>query len=164
MEDVLLTVITLVITWRWGDWRHWKQHYSTILFWGLGNMIYCNLTIAKPLWTFTTIVPASIGNIFMVAIIFPCVGLLFLPYFPQNDFLIKLIYVLFWTFIFSFIEWWALLIHHFAHFNGWNLIYSILFNFGMFILLQIHSKEPRWAWLISLVTGIFLITVFDINL
>ncbi|MDQ7092756.1 CBO0543 family protein [Desulfosporosinus sp. PR] len=154
----------MAITWYWGDWRQWKQYYPTILFWALGNTIYCYLTVNKPLWTFTTILPSTLANIIMALVIFPCVCLLFLPYFPQGHILKKLLYICLWTFIFSFIEWWALNIHLFVHFNGWNLIYSVLFNFGMFTLLRIHYKEPRWAWLISIATGLFIIIYFKISL
>lgn len=164
MEDVVLTIIVLATTWYWGDWRKWKQYYPTILFWALGNTIYCYLTVNKPLWKFTTIIPTTMANMAMVLVIFPSACLLYLPYFPKRSILKKLLYILIWTFIFSFIEWWSLVIHHFAHFNGWNLTYSIIFNFGMFILLQIHYKEPRWAWLISFATGVFIMTYFEIPL
>ncbi|EGW36076.1 CBO0543 family protein [Desulfosporosinus sp. OT] len=164
MEDALLTLIVLIISWRWADWRHWKQYYPTILFWSLGNTIYCYLTVDKPLWKFTTIIPSSLANIIMALVIFPCVGLLFLPYFPKQTILKKFLYICSWTFIFSLIEWWALKINHFAHYNKWNLTLSIIFNLGMFTLIQIHYKEPRWAWLISLVTAIFIMKYFEIPL
>lgn len=164
MEDLLLTIIFLAITFQWGDWRHWKQYYPTILFWALGNFICIYLTIDKPLWKFTTIVPTPIADILMSSVIFPCAVLLFLPYFPEHSSVKKLLYICLWVFIFSFIEWWALQIRHFAYFNGWKLSYSIIFNLVMFTLLQIHYKDPRWAWLISLVSAVFIMTYFKIPL
>jgi len=164
MEDLFLTMIVLAITWKWGDWRHWKQYYPTVLFWALGNYIYIALTIHNPLWKFTTIIPAPLADILMASVIFPCVILLFLPYFPKQSVLKKLLYICLWVFIFSLIELWALQIHHFAYFNGWKFTYSVVFNLGMFTLLQIHYKEPRWAWLISLITAVFIMTVFKIPL
>ena len=164
MEDALLTVIVLVVTWKWGDWRNWKQYYSTILFWALGNIIYCYLTVDRPLWNFTTIMSAKLANTIMSLVVFPCFCLVFLPYFPKINSLKKILYICLWAFIFSFIEWWALQIHHFGHFNGWKLTYSVIFNLGMFTLLQIHYKEPRCAWLISLVTAVFIMTYFKIPL
>jgi hypothetical protein len=164
MEEALLTIIILVLTWKLGDWRNWKQYYPTILFWALGNTIYCYLTFDKPLWKFTTNIPSSLANIIMAVIIFPCVSLLFLPYFPRNSLVKKLLYIFLWVFLFSFIEWWALQIQHFAHFNGWNFTYSVIFNLGMFTLLQIHYKKPQWAWLVSIITGIFIMTYFSIPL
>lgn len=164
MEETLLTLIVLVITLKWGDWRHWKQYYPTILFWALGNFIYLYLTFKKPLWKFTTSIPTSLADNLMTLIILPCSSLLFLPYFPERSRVKKLLYICLWVFIFSFIEWWALEIRHFSHFNGWNLIHSIIFNLGMFTLLRIHYKDPRWAWLISLIVAIFIMTYFKIPL
>ncbi len=163
MEDPLLTMIVLAFTYQWGDWRHWKQYYPTILFWALGNLIYLFLTINKPLWKFTTHLPASLADILMTLVIFPCVILLLLPYFP-NNIVKKILYIGVWTFFFSFIEWYALQIKHFAHYNGWNFTYSIIFNIGMFTLLHIHYKDPRWAWIISLATGTFIMIYFKIPL
>ncbi|KLU67153.1 hypothetical protein DEAC_c10970 [Desulfosporosinus acididurans] len=162
MEDAILTFSFVLVAWFWGDWKQWRQYYSTIIFWALGNMIYCYLTFKKPLWKFTTIIPESIANILMTVVIFPCVALLFLPYFPRKNFFKQLMYVCFWTFIFSLIEWWALRMHRFTHFNGWTLTYSVIFNFGMFILLKIHYENPRWAWLISIAAGVFIMAYFEI--
>jgi hypothetical protein len=164
MEDPLLTIIIIAITWKWGDWKHWKQYYSTILFWALGNFIYLFLTIDKPLWGFTTIIPASLANILVSLVIFPCVSFLFLPYFPNKSNVKKLLYIGSWVFLFSFIEWWALQIHHYSHFNGWRLSYSVIFNLVMFTLLRIHYKKPCWAWIISFVTGATIMIVFKIPL
>lgn len=164
MEDLLLTMIVLAFTFQFGDWRHWKQYYPTILFWALGNFICLYLTIDKPLWNFTTHIPTTLAEILMALIIFPCVVFLFLPYFPKINILLKLLYICIWAFIFSFIEWWAIQIDHFAHYNGWNITCSVIFNLIMFTLLQIHYRDPRWAWLISLVTGVFIMTYFKIPL
>ncbi|HBW38930.1 CBO0543 family protein [Desulfosporosinus sp. BICA1-9] len=164
MEEPLLTIIVLAITFQWGDWRHWKQYYPTILFWGLGNFIYLHLTKDKPLWKFNTIIPTSLADVLMTLVIFPCVAFLFFPYFPKRCNIKKLLYICIWVFIFSWIEWWALEIGHFAYFNGWKLTYSVIFNLGMFTLLQIHYKDPRWAWLISLVSGSFIMIYFKIPL
>ncbi len=164
MEDQLLTIIVLAITWKWGDWKHWKQYYPTILFWALGNFIYLYLTFDKPLWKFTTIIPQPLADILMSLLIFPCVCLIFFPYFPNKSIIKKLLYISLWVFMFSSIEWWALKIHHFAYFNGWEFSYSVIFNLGMFTLLRIHYKEPRWAWIISFVTCVAIMIVFKIPL
>lgn len=164
MEDALLTIIVVAITWKWGDWRRLRQYYSTILFLALGDYICLYFTFDKPLWRFTTIIPTKLAETMMALLIFPCVVLLFLPYFPKKNNSRKLLYICIWTSIFSLIEWWALRIHHFVHFNEWKLTYSVAFNLGMFTLIQIHYKKPLWAWSISLVTAIFIITVFKIPL
>jgi len=164
MEDPLLTIIILAVAWQWGDWKHWKQYHPTILFWALGNFIYLFLTIDKPLWKFTTIIPASLANILISLVIFPCIGLLYLPYFPNKSIVKKLLYIGLWVFIFSLIEWWALRIHHYAHLDGWKLSYSVIFDIGMFTLLQIHYKAPRWAYLISLIAGVSIMILFKIPL
>jgi len=164
MEDLLLTIIVLAITFQWGDWRHWKQYYPTILFWALGNFICLSMTIEKPLWKFTTHIPTSIAEILMTLVIFPCVVLLFIPFFPNRHLINKVFYIILWAFVFAFIEWWALKIDHFSHFNGWKLAYSTIFNLVMFTLLHIHYKDPRWAWLISLVTAVFIMAYFKIPL
>lgn len=162
MEDILLTALVLIIAWQWGDWKHWKQYYPTILFWALGNFLYLHLTISKPLWKFTTIIPTPLADIFMSLLIFPCTCLLYLPYFPAKGILKKFLYISFWVLLFSFIEWWSLQINHFTYFNSWKFTYSVIFNFVMFPLLQVHYKTPPWAWIISFVVGATIITIFNI--
>jgi len=164
MEDILLTIIVLAVSFIWGDWRHWKQYYPTILFWALGNFIYIHLTVDKPLWRFTTHIPTSVAELLMTLVIFPCVIFLFLPYFPKQNMVNKLLYICLWTLIFSLIECRAVKIGHFTYYNGWNLTYSVIFNLGMFTLLQIHYKYPRWAWLISFLTAVLIMTYFKIPL
>lgn len=164
MEDPLLTIIVLAITWQWGDWRHWKDYYSTILFWALGNFIYLYLTINKPLWKFITIVPSSLADMLMSLVLFPCFGLLFLAYFPSKNIPKKFIYIITWVLLFSLIELWALKINHFAYLNGWKFTYSVIFNLFMFPLLRIHYIKPQWAWLISFVAGVMIMIVFKIPL
>jgi hypothetical protein len=161
--DALLTIIVLIVTLKWGDWKHWKQYYPTMLFWALGNFIYRYLTLVKPLWKFTTpILPEPLAEVMMSLVIFPCFILLFLPYFPRKGIVKQILYICLWTFIFSFIEWWALKIGHFAYFDSWNLPFSIIFNFGMFPLLKIHHNEPPWAWMISIVFAVIIMSVFKI--
>jgi len=164
MEDLLLTIFVLTATWQWGDWKHWKQYYPTILFWALGNFIYLYLTVEKPLWKFNTFIPTSLADILMSLLILPCSALLYLPYFPSKGIFKKLIYISLWVLLFSFIEWWALQINHFTYFNGWKFSYSVIFNLGMFPLLRIHYKKPHWAWLISLVSGGTFMLIFKIPL
>lgn len=164
LEDLLISLIILWAAWKWGDWRHWKQYYPTILFLALGNFIYLFFSFDKPLWRFTTFISSKLAETLMTFLIFPCVILLFLPYFPKQGIVKKTLYVCFWTLLFLFIEWWAIKIHHFAHYNGWSLLYSAIFNLGMFTLIQIHYKKPPWAWLISLITAVIIIIVFKLPL
>jgi len=145
--DVILSIVVIVITIKWGDYKNWRAYYPTFLFWALGNFLYLHLTKAKPLWVFTTpLVPRQIADILMALFMFPCFLLLFLPYYPEKGTLKKCSYILLWVFIFSYIEFWAIKIGHFAYFNGWRFLYSVLFNIFMFILIVIHQKNPFRAW------------------
>ncbi|MDO0825115.1 CBO0543 family protein [Desulfosporosinus nitroreducens] len=161
--DLILTVLVLAIAIKWGNFKNWQAYYPTFLFWALGNFLYLHLTLAKPLWLFTTpMLPRQLAEIMMSLLMFPCFLLLFLPYFPQKGTLKKTGYILIWVFIFSGIEYWALKINHFSYFNGWRFTYSVIFNAFMFILLVIHYKSPLWAWLISIAATFVLMTLFQI--
>jgi hypothetical protein len=48
------------------------------------------------------------------------------------------------------------------NYNGWNLRWSLLFNFVMFPLLVLHHKNPILAWTASFIFLGIIMTIFNI--
>jgi hypothetical protein len=48
------------------------------------------------------------------------------------------------------------------HSNGWSLGWSFLFDFIMFPMLRLHHKYPLIAYILSVPIAIFFIFLFDV--
>ncbi len=80
---LLLAVAFVLVTWRWGDWRNWRNYHATILFYSLGSLLYEVLTYKYPMWQYAGdgILPNhTISALLLSFVAFPCTVLLFLPY------------------------------------------------------------------------------------
>ncbi|AFM41119.1 hypothetical protein Desaci_2155 [Desulfosporosinus acidiphilus SJ4] len=161
--DLILTVVVIVATIKWGKVKNWRLYYPTFLFWALGNFVYLHLTRLKPLWAFSTPMMARpLAEILMSLVMFPCFLLLFFSFYPAKGIILKILYVFLWVLIFSSIEFAAVRAGHFSYYNGWRFIYSVLFNVFMFSLLIIHQIKPGWAWGLSFIAACLLMYVFKI--
>ncbi len=161
----MVALIWALVTLKWGRWKEWKTYYSTILFFIAGDFIHVYICAAKPLWRFGAdpLFSAVSEHLITSLVIFPCTVLLLFSFYPgSKSWTIKTLYIAVWVLIFSAGEYLALKLGYFVHVNGWNLVYSILFNCLLFPLLIIHQKKPQIAWLISLTVGVFIVFWFKL--
>jgi hypothetical protein len=153
----------------WGDWKQWRDYYPTILYYIIGDLLKFALLYHYTMWTYQeTIMGESILrnhtiiSIMIMVIVYPSTILIYLGRFPQTRWR-KLAWISFWTILYTSVEfinekYLNLINHH----HGWNIGWSLLFNFVMFTLLRIHFKNPLLAWGLSIPWVIFLLNVFNV--
>lgn len=153
----------------WGDWKHWRDYYSTILYFITGDLLKFALLYNYPMWTYQETIMGeailrnhTIISIMIIVVVYPSTILLYLGRFPQTRWK-KLGWLSFWGFLYTFVEfinerYLNLINHH----HGWNIGWSLLFNFVMFTLLRIHFKNPLLAWGLSIPWIIYLLNVFNV--
>lgn len=152
----------VLAAWKWGDWRNWQKYYPTILFFALGDLIYSLLTYNFPLWEYKSpLMKTTLIDLVISLIYFPATILLFLPHFPKG-FLKQAAYTLLWIIIYIATEAISQKLGFFSHQNGWNIWWSLLFNFLMFPLLYLHHKKPQWAWVVAIAMGTAIIIYFKV--
>nr|WP_246945026.1 CBO0543 family protein [Bacillus pinisoli] len=95
---------------------------------------------------------------------FPLLTLLFLSYLPEEKNRVKkILYIIFWTIVFGLIEKVSRMLGMISYHHGWNLIWSLVFDFAMFSILAIHYKRPILAIIISMIFSFSLWKLFGIN-
>lgn len=159
---LIMAFLWVICAYKWSDWKNWKRYYPTMLFMGMGDLIYYLVFHDKPLWKFQTdfLVP-SLNELFVIFTIFFSTILLFLSKLPKK--LSKQItWILLWILIYTVQESLASLINMFTYHNGWNIWWSALHNIIMFPLLILHQKKPILAWTISLIFLFIIMSIFNV--
>jgi hypothetical protein len=149
---------------KWGDWKNWSKYYPTMLFMGMGDLIYNVVFFNKKLWTFH---PGHINPIFselmVIFTIFSCTVLIFLTHFPKTFFK-QFQYITLWALIYIIIEIVLSNMGMQYNENGWTIWWSLLHNFYQFPLLAIHYKRPYLAWFLAITILIIIMRIFGIPL
>jgi hypothetical protein len=154
----------LAAAYKWGDWKNWSKYYPTMLFMGMGDLIYHVVFFNNKLWYFN---PGNINPIFselfVIFTIFSCTVLIFLSHFPKT-LMKQLKYITLWVFIYVLVE--IILTQAGMQFNknGWSIWWSLLHNYYQFPLLAIHHKRPYLAWLLAISILIVIMMIFGIPL
>ena len=160
---ILLSLLSILIAWRLGDWRNWKLYYPTILYLILSDLIYIILSSDKPLWQYESRILTGDFVEFLIAfVVFPCTCLVFIPFYPKVGKWKKIVYILFWTFIYTSVECLSFCLGFFTYHNGWNLFWSFAFNSTMFPLILLHYKKPIWVLPPSIALGSLMVYLFDL--
>lgn len=164
MVFIILTGTMSLVCWKSGRWKNWKEYYPTILYLFIGDIVSLVLLYYNPLWALCELTyKYRFVNIAIMAVLYPGLVIVYLSYYPIGK-LKQMIYVILWVALFSGLEYFAYRIGDFLYFNGWNILYSIIFYVGMFIMVRLHYKKPLLAWPISTVLAFALIWLFKIPL
>lgn len=166
MIFIILVVAFIFATWRWGDWRNWKLYHSTILYFLYGDMLYSYLTSCHyPLWIHPPIFPIDSYSVIkiLVQLCFACTPLIYLGHYPQKMWA-AILWIGFWVILYSSIEGGLLLLGAIKHYNGWTLLYSMLFDIMMFPMLRLHFKRPLLAYILSIPITIALLIITKVPL
>lgn len=164
MSYALLAIIGNVVCWRLKYWKNWKEYYPTILFVYVGNLIYDVLTHSRPLWSFGNLIfKYPILDLMVMALLYPATVILYLSHYPSG-FYKQVLYVLMWSAIFDVSELVAWCTNGFDYYNGWTIIYSIIFNLIMFPVIRLHHKKPLFVWPICGAMAMLIIWWFRIPL
>ncbi|MCB2295663.1 hypothetical protein LGK95_19490 [Clostridium algoriphilum] len=136
MYYILLAVVSIAICYKFGDWKNWKKYYPTILFLILSNVVCIFLTYNHTLWLYDTkILNHSFCDLFICITVYPSTVMLFIPNFPKKMTKI-IIHISFYVVVFTIAECIGLKLGYFSHFNGWNIWFSTIFNYILFLVLS----------------------------
>ncbi|MEH7376146.1 CBO0543 family protein [Neobacillus drentensis] len=165
--NVMYGAIFIFSAIKWGDWKNWKSYYPTFLFLMVGDLVYQFLFYKHSMWEYVPIESdkswAKHTHIaFLIMLIkYPATISMFLGNMPKAAWK-KLVFILFWTLLYTINEFTDLKLGVIMHKNGWNLGWSAFFSFVMFIVLDVHYKKPLLAWILSAIFATFLWNVFKI--
>lgn len=159
---LLISIVWIIITKKWGDWKNWKSYYGTILFLDFGDMTYNYVFQHKPLWYHVSpILSTKQIEFLFLYIIYPCILLLMLPYYAKPKSLKNyIIYTLSWIISFSAIELVFYKLGFILYMNGWNYYLSVLFYFLLAPIMILHHFKPLWAILVSALCGLIMAQIF----
>lgn len=170
MANAIYAVIWLFMLWKWGDWRSWQKYYPTILFFFIGDFIYLYLLSDHyPMWRYIPSegdselgVTNSHISLSIMAIKYPATALIYLSKFPEHNIIKQILFIGFWVLLYTVNELIDVSFNLIKYYNGWNLIWSIIFNTVMFICLYIHYRKPLIAWFIAFAFILYLWITFDV--
>lgn len=152
----------VIITYKFGDWKNWRQYYPTILFFCCGNLIAYAVFHHSPLWEFKSKVFSHFTiDLIQMIFIFTSTTILFLQYYPKSR-TKQFFYILMWVLIYSVIEWIFHLLGGIVYNRGWSIWWSAFHNVYQFIFLGIHHKKPILAWILAFATLGIVMTIFKV--
>lgn len=158
-----MAILFILAAWRWGDWRHWQKYHSTILYFLLGDVFYMVLTSNYPLWQHQPMPPihSYIGVEICCLVTFASTALIYLGLFP-NGVGKSMLWIGFWVVLYSLIEVIYLHFGAIKHFNGWTMLYSVLFNMMTFPMLRLHFRRPLLTYVISIPIAVAILVIFKV--
>ncbi len=159
---LIMASIWITCAYKWGDWKAWERYYPTMLFFGMGDLIYNAVFHQTPLWKFQSdfLIP-PLNELFVIFNIFFSTTLLYLSKFPKKLYH-QITYIVFWILLYVGIELFTLSISMIKHCNGWNIWWSLAHNAIQFPLLTLHHKNPALAWVISFLFLFIMMYIFNV--
>lgn len=149
------------------DWKRWREFYPTIQFYMICNLLYNFIFYQHTLWRYKALTLAWLNHtlieVTFTFFIVPVVLMVYLQYFPDGK-KKRLIYLSVWIAYFSVIEFLFEKKGLFIYENGWNIWWSIVFNFITFCLLRIHYKNHLTAFIVAIPIIVFLLICFHPSL
>lgn len=162
MYHIFLSIISIFICYKFGDWTNWSKYYSTILFFILNSVIYALLTYNHPLWLYESpFFHKTLSDLLICLTVYPCTVMVFIPHFPKK--ITKSIpYITFWVALYSILEFISIKLGYFNYYNGWSIWFSVIANYIIFAMLILHYKKPLHAWLVVLISPFVLFYIMKI--
>ena len=159
---IIVTIVMVMVAWKWGDWKNWKQYYPTILFYIVFDILYSVLFYNYPLWELESpLLKTTFSDILLTMVFAPAAILLYIPYFPIGI-LKQVIYIFLWVFILVFSEIISYCLGFISYHNGWNICWTALFDSIMLPLMILHYKKPLMAWFVSIILLIIALIYFKV--
>jgi hypothetical protein len=153
--QIIVTIIMVVVSWKYGDWRNWKLYHPTILYYVSFAFLYSLLTYNYPLWEFESpLLKTTLSDVLISCIFVPATILIYIYHFPIG-WVKQTAYVILWVIIYTLTEIISYSLGYFSYYHGWNIWWSTLFNCAMFPLLYLHFKKPLLAIAIAVICTIF---------
>lgn len=158
-----ITILTIMASFKWGNWSNWRQYHASMFFIATGGLLYEYMVKDHTLWKFH---PDFLYGHEMTVIVYALITMpvsvfLFLSHFPDRWHQ-RVFYIFLWSGIYIFVEWILVISGRLTYQHGWQFWHSFLFDIVMFSVIALHQYYPFRAYLLSIVIIIFLITYFDI--
>ena len=164
MYNIVVCLVDVLVALVWGDWRNWRNYQSSILYLIVCDLIYNLLTYNHPLWEYKSTLPIlnhTILNMITMFVAYPSIMLVYLGRFPTKR-MKQIIWGGFWVSLWSFLEWVSIQLGNFSYLNGWNFIWSFLFNIVLFSMVRLHYKMPLLTYGLSFILAVVLLSIFDV--
>jgi len=164
--QITYTVLLVLLTLKFGDWKNWQLYYPTILYYAVVYFTYALLCYNFPLWEYESPLLKTTGSDLLLTLIAaPATIILYLTY--LNKILLKSkaftpLYITAWVAFLTIVEWTSYQLGFFSYFNNWSIWWSLLFNCTLFPMLWLHFKKPLWAILLAFVFAIMVLTCFHV--
>lgn len=153
----------LFAAWRWGDWRHWRDYYPTMLFVTTVNFSASYISYHHPLWIFNPgalVSSETVIEVISTFVVMPATVFTYLSNFPAASRARQGAYVLLWVAVFAALETADTLIGGISYANGWTLVHSYVFDGAMFLIMFLHHRQPLLGWLATLALAAYILTAF----
>ncbi|MDG5789263.1 hypothetical protein QA612_17525 [Evansella sp. AB-P1] len=165
MIHLSIKLLFVLAAWKWGDWRNWQKYYPTILFFILGDLAYNYIFYDYTLWEFDERIPLLKYDTFLVfsfmLLRYPATVLIFLGKFPKG--MAKgTAWISLWVIIYIGLEMFDLKMGLIEHHNGWNLLWSFVFDIMLFVIIKIHHHRPIIAWALTIICSIILWNLLNV--
>lgn len=160
---VAITLLTILASFKWGNWKSWREYHASMLFIATGGLLYEYIVRENTLWKFHPDLLYGHGMTVIVyaLITMPVSIFLFLSHFPKRWFQ-RVTYILLWSIIYIAFEWILYIFERISYQNGWTIGFSFLFDLVMFSVIALHQHYPSRAYVISIFIIIFLIVYFQV--
>lgn len=165
---ICFLVSFLYSAWRWGDWKNWQKYYPTVLFTMVINLAISFITYHHVLWKYNAdalVTTQTVVEIINVFFLLPAATFIYLSRFPNSSsFMYQGSYIALWVVLFGSIEFIAhYIIGSISYDNGWAWPISVFFDVAMFSILRIHYLRPAFAWFITILLSIIILSVFNFS-
>ena len=159
---IFISVASIIICYKLGDWRNWRRYYPTILFFILSSIACAFLTYNHPLWLYhSTVINHTFTDLFITITVYPCTVMMFISHLP-NKITKIILHISIYVAAYTIGEFIAVKLGYFTYQNGWNIWYTLIFNYLMFPMLILHYKKPIYAWIIAIVSPHILFFILKI--
>src|SRR4051812_2897130 len=83
---VAIAVLTVLASFKWGNWKHWREYHASMLFIATGGLLYEYIVKENTLWRFHPdfLYSNEITVIVYALITMPVSIFLFLSHFPER--------------------------------------------------------------------------------
>lgn len=159
MLRIIVIVLAAAACWKWGEWKRWREFYPTILYAIIGDIAYNFIFFDYPLWEYENFINHSFSDLFVAAVVFPSVIILFFTHWPAVRWK-KPVYILVWSVGLTLLEYLSKALDFMSHSNGWNIFWSFGVYIGAFILIRLHYKHPLVVWPISGLLAVLTALIF----
>ncbi len=160
----IILIVTIVLTWKFADWRNWQKYQPTMLLFALGNLFYNYVYHDRFLWLYNPkILNSHIVELIFTFTVLPLTALIFLSNFPENR-RNQFSHILKYIIIFILVEYFLYKIDNFKYDFGWNIWFSLAWDAIMFFILAVHHRRPLQAYGLCSLVIVLMDLIFPFKL